>query len=450
MRAAMPLESFRVGRGWFSGRPALRSAFSAGQFTKSLAWYFIDLLLAYYANTRLGLSASQTGLLLFLSMAQSMVADMGAALLLHRIEGNRRQILIVQFLAAIATAIALLLIFVRPPGFLTPFQYLIGALALFRTAFAFLDVAQNALTSLLPADEEDAHHFAIWRQVAINTAKVGVSVLAFLMVGRNAPAAGNEVAVTGVMAVLLLLASIWLLGIAGAAQPRRMATRKWSLATPSGLAPLLVAAAALAGPIALLAKLVPFVQAGGLGDQTGAALLFAIMLGAVFGPLAVPRPGGSATGAAWCFTATAMGAAALFLANSRSGPISLTACFAYGLGAGGMLALFWRGLSSVIRVHARNTGIRTDLAAFALVAAMTKLAAAVSGASFGVLLNGFKAGSGAAMLGMTAMIAAAGLCFMLTMMPTLRLRVQDSERLIKGSGVNPVAGSASSAPSSTR
>ena len=91
-----------------AGRQRLRFAYSLGQFAKNLAWNFTDLLLAYYANMRLGLSGPQTGLLLFLSMAQGGLIDLFAAFVLRRAEGNLRTILLVQMAAGLATAFALL------------------------------------------------------------------------------------------------------------------------------------------------------------------------------------------------------------------------------------------------------------------------------------------------------------------------------------------------------
>lgn len=130
----------------------LRSAYGAGHFAKSLAWTFTDLLLAYYANVRLGLSAAETGLLLFFSMAYGAVLDIGVAFLLRRAEGSRRRILLIQFAAGLATATTLIIVFSPVHGALPPFAYLIVALGLLRTAYAVYDVAQNALVSLLPSE----------------------------------------------------------------------------------------------------------------------------------------------------------------------------------------------------------------------------------------------------------------------------------------------------------
>lgn len=407
-----------------TGRIALRSAYGAGHFAKSLAWSFTDLLLAYYANVRLGLSAGDTGLLIFLSAVQGALADVGAASLMRRAEGDLGRILALQFVAGLAAAAALLVMFRPAHGGEVAFVCLVGALALFRTLFAFYDVAQNALVSLLPRDPEDAHHYAVMRQTLSGVARLAVAGLAFLLVGTDAPAGGREIVVAGVIVALIAASAGWLLRWRGALPMAALVGRRRSM--PTGLATLLVAGAALAGPEAMAMRLVPFVEGGGPDEPAGAALLFALVLGSVIGPLGLPRPDRGVMRPALAFTALAVMAGVVFLAAPHAGVLALAACLAHGVGFGGMMALFWREMGAAIRDHALRTGVRTDMISFALLTATIKLAGALSGVGLAFLLDGFKAGTPTTMAALAAIIAVGGLVFLLTIAPGYRFGISSS------------------------
>ena len=394
----------------------MRSAYGAGHFSKSFARSFTDLLLAYYANVRLGLSAGDTGLLIFLSAAQGAVADVGAASLMRRAEGDLGRILAIQFFAGLAAAAALLVVFGPAHGGDASFVFLALALVLFRTLFAFYDVAQNALVSLLPQDAEEAHHYAVLRQTLSGVARLAVAGLAFLLVGNDAPIGGREIVAAGVIAVLIAASAGWILRWRGAL-PVVIAPAGLRRSMPAGLAKLLVAGAALAGPEAMAMRLAPFVEGRGADEPVGAALLFALVLGSVIGPLGLPRPDRGVMRPALIFTMLAVLAAAVFLAGPHAGVFALAACLLHGVGIGGMMALFWREMGAAIRDHALRTGVRTDIITFALLTATIKLSAALSGVGLAFLLDGFKAAEPTAMAAVAAIIAVGGLVFLLAMAP---------------------------------
>lgn len=403
----------------------MRCAYGTGHFAKSLAWTFTDLLLAYYANVRLGLSAGDTGLLIFLSATQGAVADVGAAWLMRRAEGDLRRILAIQFVAGLAAAMALLIVFSPAHWGDASFVFLIVALTLFRTLFAFYDVAQNALVSLLPQDAEDAHRYAVLRQTLTGAARLGVAGLAFLLVGNDAPAGGREIIAAGVVAVMIVASAGWILRWRGAL-PVVTAPTGLRGSMPAGLAKLLVAGAALAGPEAMAMRLVPFVEGRRPDDPAGAALLFALVLGSVIGPIALPRPDRGVMRPALIFTILAVLAAVVFLAGPHVGVVALAACLLHGVGIGGMMALFWREMGAAIRDHAHRTGVRTDIITFALLTATIKLSAALSGVGLAFLLDGFKAGVPTAMAAVAAIIAVGGLVFLLAIAPGYRFGISST------------------------
>lgn len=398
-----------------------RAAYGAGHFAKSLAWTFTDLLLAYYANVRVGLSAGETGLLLFLSMAYGAVLDPAVAYVLRHAEGSRQRILRIQFVAGLLTAAALLVVFAPGLASVSPFVYLLVTLALLRTGYAVYDVAQNALVSLLPTDEADAHRYVVLRQTLSAVARLCVAALSFLIVDKSAPG-GREVVLAGAIAMLVVMTASWMLAWAG--PPRRALAPRSAvgLRLPLGAPRLLLAAAVHSGPFSMTARMLTFVDRGGPSDHTGASLLFAMVLGTLVGPIVIGRLRHAASRPAVTagFTALGVVAGGAFLLDPRSGAPALIACCAYGVGLGATMTLFWRGMSAAIRDHAQATGERTDLAAFAMLTASLKLASAVFGGAVGLALNGFRAGQWTTDLALGALLILGGVGFAALMAPATR------------------------------
>lgn len=396
-----------------TGRIARRSIYTCGHFAKSLTWSFPDLLLAYYANVRLGMSAQETGMLLCVSMGLGALLDVSGAFLLRRFEGSARRILLVQLLGGVATAFTLVLVFSPMQG---TFFFMVAALTLFRIAYAVYDISQNALLSLLPEDADDAHHYVVWRQVLSGLARLCVAGLAFLLVGRGV-SIGQEYLAAAVIAGLILLtawaALLWL-------NPSQVAPNMAygpSLAIPVGLPTLCLAGAALGGPAALAARMVTFVETPSPDDHRGAVLLSAFVIGTVIGPFVLPPPSSARRPPGRLLGAITIVATAVFLSDPTSRLAAPIACAAYGFGMGGMMTLFWRRASLAIRSHALHTGIRTDLAAFALLTAAIKSSVAVFGMVLGWMLDGFKAGDPATMLWLGSVTAAGALVFLAASSP---------------------------------
>jgi Na+/melibiose symporter-like transporter len=394
----------------------LRLAYSAGHFAKSAAWYLTDLLLAYYVHVRVGLSAQDTGVLLFSSMVVGAALDLVAAFLLRRAEGHRRRILTIQLVAGLATAGALLAIFTPLRTHAHPFAPLAATLAIFRVAYAFYDVAQNGLVSLLPDTPENARLYVVWRQALSALARIGVACLALLLL--NGARAGHERLAAAGIAVLIALTSAWLFGLAARPGPHDgMPSAKW-VALPCGFIRLLLGGAALAGPLSLAARMVPFVASHSQSHHNGATLLFAFVLGTLVGPLVLPLlPRGHLVGTTIFCTLLTVMAAVVFLAEPRSGLVAAAACLAHGVGLGALTTLFWADMSGAIRRHAERTGVRTDLTALAVLTATTKLSGGLFGLALGLLLEGFKAGDPATMTALVAITGAGGLGFLLSRAP---------------------------------
>lgn len=88
-------------------------------------------------------------------------------------------------------------------------------------------------------------------------------------------------------------------------------------------------------------------------------------------------------------------------------------------------------MSATIHDHARRTGIRTDLTAFALLTATIKLSGALSAFMLGLLLDGFKTNAPMTMLALGLITVGGGLCFLLVGTP---VRSSDGPTLPQGRG----------------
>jgi Na+/melibiose symporter-like transporter len=74
-------------------------------------------------------------------------------------------------------------------------------------------------------------------------------------------------------------------------------------------------------------------------------------------------------------------------------------------------------MSVAVRKHALRTGERTDLAAFALLTAVLKLASALFGGAVGLALDGFRAGAPGTAFALGGVVIVGGLGFLTLFAP---------------------------------
>lgn len=384
----------------------LLTTYASGHLAKSLTWSFADLLFGYFAHTQMGLPASATGWILFISLVYSGVLDVLAAALLSSFPGHESRVPRFQLLGAALTALASVLLFspfALPSGPL--FYWLLAASLLFRTGYALYDVSQNALVSLLPRDDAEARRYVTTRTTLSYVAKMTVALASFLVIGAGERQSSALAIILPVAA--MTLAAAWPMSrhrigndrsdedepLAGSPPPLRL------------LAPVLAAVAAQICLLGLIGRFLPFAQDPQTGTPIGAPLVLASVAGGLFGPLLADRAVRDARGfmsANIGFTLVCVGSALAILLGQSA--IQLFAAAAiFSVGGGAISALVWNELSAAVRAHATISGRRADLASFALLTATIKLGAGGTGLFLGGLLDGYEAGSDAA----TGMIAAA-------------------------------------------
>ena len=407
---------------------APRQLYAAGHFSRTLIWSFTDLVLGYYLHARVGLSGAQTGLLLFLSLSYSSVLDVLMAGLFLRARDQKRIALRLQLVGGIGTALTGCLLFFpfTVSGDKTDtFALLLTCSLLFRTSYAVYDVAQNALTSLLPASDVDAVRYVSLRAIVVPVSKLCIAASVFAVIGdASVPRAGIELAICAAIGVLIMVNATLLLRQPIA--PARGSSTA-ALASPfplKRLVPMLVAAAAEIGMVGLIGRFFPF--AGGVGTN-GATLTFAMVGGMVAAPFAVTglmrRQGGEQYAAVVLTVASLAGASAFLLST---GVAAMTSAAVYGAGTGGVCVLIWRRVALIARQHAVLTGQRDDLTCFALLTGTMKLSMAVSSIMLGNLLDGFEA-HGTATIAMIVAVTVVGGLVSVAALTWVPLRVNDPQ-----------------------
>jgi Na+/melibiose symporter-like transporter len=372
----------------------LLGVFASGHLAKSLMWSFSDLLFSYFAHVHMGLSASDTGWILFISLAYSGALDVLAAGALSAFPGHEGRVPRLQFIGAVVTAFSAALLFLPLKiGGDWLFIWLLATSLLFRTGYGLYDVSQNALVSLLPRGEAEARRYVTTRTTLSYVAKVIVAFASFLVIGtgeRQGAALATIVPIALMTVITAWLMSRHRIGTdAGGVPPQ-------GSSPPIGLLlPVLIAVAAQICLLGLVGRFLPFARDPATGLTIGAPLVLASVLGGVFGPMLVDRVLGARGrfGLANPGFTLICAASALLMLFGPSAVLLIAGATALSIGSGAIGVLVWGEVSAAVRAHGEATGRRSDLASFALLTATVKLGSGVTGLFLGQLLDGYEARS---------------------------------------------------------
>lgn len=383
----------------FSGRASgrLRTWFGISHFAKSLAWGFVDLLLAYYLIAVLDMPAAEASVLLFVLLTAGAVFDLLVGLALNAAGTSLGRILRLHLFGAAATAVTLVFQFIP----LSPEAPVVLATGLlFRLSFALYDVPQNALTSMLPSDAADARRYVVVRATLGGVAKLVVT-------GANlglAQFTAMEFRVGGVVllvifgAAMVVSASVlWILG--GGAHAAAPSPPPQAFRVPKGLWAVLFAFAVSTLALATLSRLVVFSAAPPDEHDLGAWMLLAVSAGGVTGPWIALR-----LEALWGWRkahiaigglSSVAGAVAALQMDPGGLWFRPVVGFLYGLGLGGVGAFLWEAATRVAMRHAAATGQRADGLVFGAVIFVIQISIALGALVLGRLVEGFAAGEAA-------------------------------------------------------
>lgn len=390
--------AYKVAAATPSPVPALNTSFrsrhlyAAGHFARTLAWSFADLTLAYYLHTRFDLSAPRIGQLLALSFIYSSALDLLLAAAFTRIRDQSLLALRLQMLGGLGTAASIcLLFFPFPPATGQQGYWLLLACSLmFRTFYALYDVAQNALTSLLPQDDADTARYAALHAAAVPCAKLCIAAAMFAVIGDDPTMPQAVELLICMMIALLIVMTCVPLGLRSRSPRRPPGTRlahAFPLRLPiMRLLPVLMAVAVEIVLVGAVARLLPFVDHGAL-----------LVLALIIGMLMADR------GTAWlqrCLGSEArvivllsgsgvLGAGALLEMASDAMAMLCAAIHGFTRASTGLIK--WRRTALIARHHAHQTGVRADLSCFALLTGTMKLSLGLSSLLVAALLPGIQA-----------------------------------------------------------
>ncbi|WP_404713810.1 MFS transporter [Sphingomonas sp. MMS24-J13] len=390
----------------------VRRFFAAAYFSKSLAWSFTDVLMAFFLHVGIGYSAIDTGALLFVMLSFGALSNILVGLLIDALKTKRRILLDMHLCGAlliVATAWAQFgLAFEHSGGFIL-------AALMFRLAFALYDVPQTAMISLLPDGDAEATAYVRLRSSLAAIARLAVTVANLLLAGWPGPIVHFGAGVVLAAISIAIISTAWLLRRSAtrpAASGPRPVPKSRRFALPIGTVRLLGSFALAVAAMPVISRLLIFAPSTAALPRLGAWLLVLFTLGSVAGPLLTTRiekqHGWHRTWLGSIGLAVLSGDVLLFTIR---GPvaIALGLAFLHGVGLGVMGTLQWQTASRLVRDHAARTGQRTDGFLFGLVIFTIQCAVAIGSLLFAPLLDDFAAGGTSSALIKSALVSMSGI-----------------------------------------
>ena len=372
--------------------------YGAAHFGKSLTWYFSELLFAYFLTEFCGLRPSTMALLLAASFIFSAIADPLIGWIIVGFSRTLDQALRLQGAGAIVSGTSVVIFSATglvPPHF--RLGYAVAASCLFRLAYAFYDVPQNATLSLLQADSNQRMSLSAIRMTGSGLASLTVGTTAAFIIGADAKVGAQWfVWISTAFAIVGALTALVLRGQANPAAtkaseapapPDPMAAQRPPWRLMLALAVMTIDCATLG----VFFRLEPYFTGAALrGVISRTFVLDLLALGSVASqPLWALV--GRRVSPSWPFAASAVtvavGAVVFVVAAGRSIPILATGGFLLGAGNGGLVMLLWSVFADAIADRRQHIGTLAPTVAFAVFTAVIKAASAVSILLVGALLT---------------------------------------------------------------
>jgi len=363
--------------------------YGAAHLGKSLTWYFSELLFAYFLTEFCGLKALTMGQVLAASFIFSAVVDPIVGQSLGRRAQSVRQASRLQAMGAIISGVSLLLFsatgFVQGP---LRFGYALCASCAFRLAYAFYDVPQNAILSLVTAPPTVRMGLSAIRIVGSGVATLVVALTAANLIG-SAPGlgAGRFLWLSLVFAILGAVSAVALYSqTPDAGSPAPATTvgddRDSASGRLGGLIAILGVTAVVAGAFGVFTRLEPYFTRAVFADRSTRMVVLALMAlgGATSQPVwtgIARRSSFSAAFAASALTAV-IGAVAFVLGVGRNTGIVALGGFLLSAGHSGLGMLLWTVFADVVANGRRSRNIPNPSFAFAILTSVIKTAGAGS------------------------------------------------------------------------
>jgi Na+/melibiose symporter-like transporter len=375
---------------------AFRRAYGWAHLGKSLTWYFSELLFAYFLTEICGLSPLAMGVALAASLAFSAIVDVVAGKALTRRITSIQRASALQLPGAVASGVVLIAFSATALVALPMrFAYAICCGCLFRLAYAFYDLPQNAILGLVRGSDDVRVRLSAIRLTYSGIAAATLAVAAALLIGSDRGQGATPflmfsvlLAVIGAASALALTLNI--AGPKGAVPAELLRTRDTTSHQPGALWTLLGLMFVVAGSAGMFGRLEAYFAASAL-DSVAARTV--VLIGIALG--------GAAGQPVWAwllrmcdlrdsFRASAVMLAVgsvLFFCAGRNTVSSAIAGMTYGCGLGGVNLVLWSGIAHVVAREPGRGGASSPTLAFGLLTACCKLAAAFSVLGTSLLLS---------------------------------------------------------------
>lgn len=352
---------------------------------KTLVWTASDLYFIFFMTEVCGVAPLHAGLAIGCSFLFAALADLGLVRLLSGTK-SRPDPARMQAWGSLASAIALMLfagIAFLPAHLRLP----VGVLTLlgFRSAYALLDVPQNALLALTPSSDAQRHRLTAIRNMSGGVARTLLAFAFIPVMSRG----GRHDAGTAFFALAALLSAVT---VAGAVILSRIATgrhpatayRQSPLAARPDIAILTAMMAIMTVVTTIFGQVEPYLASYGMGRHLSAsAFMGLVAVGAALSqPVWLtanlrhsPQP---LLGLAMALMVS--GTVLLALAPREMLAVSGSAALLYGTGSGGVLFILWSGI-------ARTASHGNALAVIGRFTAIAKLSQGIAVVVVGMLLD---------------------------------------------------------------
>jgi Na+/melibiose symporter-like transporter len=381
-----------------------------GHFGKSLMWHSSELLFAFYLTEVCRMAPQVMGAVLASALFASGLMDIAVGHLLRTHACSVRSAAGVQAWGACGAGLAFFL-FLGMELFFGG-QHVVAAMAIglvFRLAYAFYDVPQNAILSLAPGDDRLRAGLASMRFVCSALASLAIAGAAALLLAHARPSAAFAAlgAIVGITAVATALGFVWVARSATAGWPppavagapaRRQDVR--AARTRRGLTRLLGLAFGVSACAVVFTKLEPYFAAYILTTQAArGTLLAAVACGGI-----ASQPVTFWVASRWnvqaacrvCAVAALAGAGAFLLPGSGAAAWLPATGFLVGFGLQGLGMLLWTAVANLTAASARTPAPLAPTVVFGLLTFSQKSASALGTLAIGAILGAHQAGAASA------------------------------------------------------
>jgi Na+/melibiose symporter-like transporter len=364
--------------------------YGAAHLGKSLTWYFSELLFAYFLTEFCGLEARAMGWVLAASFLFSAAVDPLVGIGLGRIVRSVGRASDLQAPGALVSGLSLLLF--SATGFAPApwrFAYALATSCVFRLAYAFYDVPQNAILSLASAAPSARMRLSAIRVGCSGFAALVVALTAARLIGSDPRVgAGRFLWVSLVFAALGLASAFALCVTAGGDAPPPpsappMQSDGGEASPPGGgwrLTAILGVIAIVSAALGVFVRLEAYFSRAVLADATSRMIVLGLMALSSMASqplwMWIARRRTFPTAFVAAALAVAAGVLVFVLAAGRSIAFLALGGFMFGAGNSGLSMLLWSAFAGLIAGEGRRRSMPSPGLAFAVLTSVIKIASA--------------------------------------------------------------------------